>query len=127
MVPELRALSITRRKLRQTFANDSLIAGYCVQHRLCIATCAALRLQSLRKLSYALPWAESACFHIPLNRVNGRNLSGGRFVRETGYRTVEAICVVCVGEALRDIGPELAERLADGLSDSWSHVRFHLI
>ena len=49
----------------------------------------------------------------------------GRFVRETGYRTVEAMCAVCGGEALRDIGPEVAERLADGLSDSWSHVRSH--
>ena len=47
----------------------------------------------------------------------------GRFVRETGFRTIEAMCAVCAGPPLHDIGQEVAERLADGLSDSWSHVR----
>lgn len=51
----------------------------------------------------------------------------GRFVRETGFRTVEAMCVVCAGPPLRDVGQEIAERLADGLSDSWSHVRSHAL
>ena len=45
-----------------------------------------------------------------------------RFVRETGFRALASMCGVMAGEALRADSTEMAEHLADGLCDSWSHV-----
>lgn len=46
-----------------------------------------------------------------------------RFVRETAHFTAASVCVALQGERLVAVGPDLAERLADGLSDNWSQVR----
>lgn len=46
-----------------------------------------------------------------------------RFVRETAHFTAASMCEALAGPRLLGIGQELAERLADGLSDNWSQVR----
>ena len=46
-----------------------------------------------------------------------------RFVRERGHRVVCALLSVCDEGTLHDLAPAVASRLADGLNDSWSHVR----
>ena len=43
-------------------------------------------------------------------------------MRETGFRALGSMCGVMAGEALRANAHEMAEHLADGLCDSWSHV-----
>lgn len=48
-----------------------------------------------------------------------------RFVRETAHFTAASMCEALAGEQLLDIGQDLAERLADGLSDNWSQVGTH--
>jgi hypothetical protein len=45
-----------------------------------------------------------------------------RFVRETAHFTAASMCEALAGLRLLGIGQELAERLADGLSDNWSQV-----
>ena len=45
-----------------------------------------------------------------------------RFVRETGFRALASMCGVMAGDALRTDSAAMAEHLADGLCDSWSHV-----
>lgn len=49
-----------------------------------------------------------------------------RFVRETAHFTAATLCQALQGEGegrLLAVGQDLAERLADGLSDNWSQVR----
>lgn len=46
-----------------------------------------------------------------------------RFVRETAHFTATSMCEALAGPELLEIGQDLAERLADGLSDNWSQVR----
>ena len=43
-------------------------------------------------------------------------------MRETGFRALASMCTVMAGNALRADAGEMAEHLADGLCDSWSHV-----
>jgi hypothetical protein len=45
-----------------------------------------------------------------------------RFVRETAHFTAATLCQALRGERLLAVGQDLAERLADGLSDNWSQV-----
>lgn len=45
-----------------------------------------------------------------------------RFVRETAHFTAATVCQALQGEQLQSVGQDLAERLADGLSDNWSQV-----
>jgi hypothetical protein len=45
-----------------------------------------------------------------------------RFVRETAHFTAASMCEALAGPRLLGIGQDLAERLADGLSDNWSQV-----
>lgn len=45
-----------------------------------------------------------------------------RFVRETAHFTAATLCQALQGERLLAVGQDLAERLADGLSDNWSQV-----
>lgn len=45
-----------------------------------------------------------------------------RFVRETAHFTAASMCEALAGPQLLEIGQDLAERLADGLSDNWSQV-----
>ena len=45
-----------------------------------------------------------------------------RFVRETAHFTAATVCQALQGERLLAVGQDLAERLADGLSDNWSQV-----
>ncbi|KAF6254565.1 ARM repeat-containing protein [Scenedesmus sp. NREL 46B-D3] len=47
-----------------------------------------------------------------------------RFVRETAHFTAASMCEALAGQRLLAIGQDLAERLADGLSDNWSQVRY---
>eukprot|EP00878_Enallax_costatus_P018771 GHUV01019781.1.p1 GENE.GHUV01019781.1~~GHUV01019781.1.p1 ORF type:complete len:295 (+),score=54.89 GHUV01019781.1:560-1444(+) len=49
-----------------------------------------------------------------------------RFVRETAHFTAASMCEALAGPQLLEIGQDLAERLADGLSDNWSQVRLLL-
>jgi hypothetical protein len=46
-----------------------------------------------------------------------------RFVRETAHFTAASMCQALAGPRLLAVGQDLAERLADGLSDNWSQVR----
>eukprot|EP00879_Flechtneria_rotunda_P017789 GHRR01018648.1.p1 GENE.GHRR01018648.1~~GHRR01018648.1.p1 ORF type:complete len:558 (+),score=195.68 GHRR01018648.1:134-1807(+) len=47
-----------------------------------------------------------------------------RFVRESAHFTAASLCEALAGPQLVDTGLELAQRLADGLSDNWSQVRY---
>ncbi|GFR51159.1 hypothetical protein Agub_g13515, partial [Astrephomene gubernaculifera] len=47
-----------------------------------------------------------------------------RFVRETGHLTMCTVCEALRGPELAAIAPEVAERLADGMGDNWSQVRY---
>lgn len=48
-----------------------------------------------------------------------------RFVRETGYLAMAALCTALSGtDALEQIAEEVASDLVDGLSDNWSQVRY---
>ncbi|KAF8068347.1 hypothetical protein HT031_002036 [Scenedesmus sp. PABB004] len=47
-----------------------------------------------------------------------------RFVRETAHFTAASVCEALAGGRLAGVAQELAERLADGLSDNWSQVRY---
>ena len=46
-----------------------------------------------------------------------------RFVRETSYHILAAICKVSAGRPLQGCGKEVAVCLQDGLSENWSQVR----
>ena len=47
-----------------------------------------------------------------------------RFVRETAYLALAALCAVLGGTAeLEGMAVEVAQRLRDGLGDNWSQVR----
>ena len=45
-----------------------------------------------------------------------------RFIRETSYHALAAICSYCKGPQLREFGDQVAECLQDGLSENWSQV-----
>ncbi|GIL88525.1 hypothetical protein Vretifemale_16489 [Volvox reticuliferus] len=47
-----------------------------------------------------------------------------RFVRETGHLTMCTVCAALRGPRLRAIAGQVAERLADGMGDNWSQVRY---
>jgi hypothetical protein len=47
-----------------------------------------------------------------------------RFVRETGHFMLASVSAALKGPALEEAAPELAPRIADGLSDNWSQVRY---
>eukprot|EP00798_Chlamydomonas_sp_ICE-L_P032290 gene32290-16856_t len=47
-----------------------------------------------------------------------------RFVREAGHYATVTVSKVLAGEELVAAGQPICERLADGLSDNWSQVRF---
>lgn len=47
-----------------------------------------------------------------------------RFVREAGHMSMRTACAALKGESLDALVEHIAERLADGLSDNWSQVRF---
>ncbi|MEW5302135.1 MAG: hypothetical protein WDW36_004944 [Sanguina aurantia] len=46
-----------------------------------------------------------------------------RFVREAGHMSMRTACAALKGESLDALVEQIAERLADGLSDNWSQVR----
>ena len=46
-----------------------------------------------------------------------------RFIRETSYHTLAAICSYSVGATLQGFGKDVAACLQDGLSENWSQVR----
>ena len=45
-----------------------------------------------------------------------------RFIRETAYHALAAICSYCKGPQLQEFGAQVAECLQDGLSENWSQV-----
>ncbi|GLI70399.1 hypothetical protein VaNZ11_015182 [Volvox africanus] len=47
-----------------------------------------------------------------------------RFVRETGHLTMCTVCAALRGPRLAAIAGQVAERLADGMGDNWSQVRY---
>ena len=47
-----------------------------------------------------------------------------RFVRETAHRALASLCGALTPAEAAAAGTELAPRIADGLSDSWSQVRY---
>ncbi|EFJ51820.1 hypothetical protein VOLCADRAFT_120428 [Volvox carteri f. nagariensis] len=47
-----------------------------------------------------------------------------RFVRETGHLTMCTVCEALRGPRLAAISGQVAERLADGMGDNWSQVRY---
>lgn len=46
-----------------------------------------------------------------------------RFVRETSYHTLAAVCSISPASSVHQLGYALAEVLQDGLSENWSQVR----
>ena len=49
-------------------------------------------------------------------------LHQNRFVRETCYHTLAALCALCSHEQLLGFSDRVAERLQDGLNENWSQV-----
>lgn len=45
-----------------------------------------------------------------------------RFIRETSYHTLAAVCSFSAGPPLQRFGREVATCLQDGLSENWSQV-----
>lgn len=45
-----------------------------------------------------------------------------RFIRETSYHTLAAVCSFSAGQPLHEFGREVATCLQDGLSENWSQV-----
>ena len=52
-------------------------------------------------------------------------LHQNRFVRETCYHILAALCVLCSHEQLLSFSDRVAERLQDGLNENWSQVHAH--
>lgn len=65
----------------------------------------------------------AVCARAPTTTHNRSMHHPNRFVRETAHFTAATLCQALQGERLVAVGPDLAERLADGLSDNWSQVR----
>jgi len=59
-----------------------------------------------------------------LNLVYRSSLHSSRFVREIGFQTCASIAQVCDAQTLVGISSDFTPRLAAGLSDNWSAVRF---
>ncbi len=49
-------------------------------------------------------------------------LHQNRFVRETCYHILAALCALCSHEQLLSFSDRVAERLQDGLNENWSQV-----
>ena len=49
-------------------------------------------------------------------------LHQNRFVRETCYHTLAALCALCTREQLLQFADTAAEHLQDGLNENWSQV-----
>jgi hypothetical protein len=63
---------------------------------------------------YMTPELRSVIFRALLHR--------NRFVRETCYYTLAALCALCSHAQLLEFASDVAERLQDGLNENWSQV-----
>ena len=63
---------------------------------------------------YVTPELRSVIFQALLHR--------NRFVRETCYHTLAALCALCSRAQLLQFASDAAERLQDGLNENWSQV-----
>lgn len=49
-------------------------------------------------------------------------LHRNRFVRETCYHVLAALCTLCTHQQLLEFSDSVAQRLQDGLDENWSQV-----